>query len=384
MNYLLTLVVILGISMLMGKVVTRLRLPAVVGQLLGGVVVGPSILNWVQPNSFISTLAELGVVILMFIAGLSSDLHLLKLYLKPSLVVAVLGILVPVVSIYLLCRVHALSLATSLFIGVVFAATSVSISVVVLKENHALNTSAGMTILGAAVADDILSILLLGSVSTMLGLDPHNKSNLAVVLLMQGCFLIVIWGLLYAVTHWNLHWKALPDYGVLSGGIIWALLLAGLAESVQLSAVTGAFFAGMLVGQTPFKTVLNSRISTWGEIFLIPIFFVNVGLNMQLMGIVQQWPFFLALTELAVVTKFLGAYCGSRCFQFTWNEASTVGVGMISRGEVGLIVAEIGLKSHLIPSDYYASIVAAIIVTTIVAPLLLQFLIKDRHKYNLR
>lgn len=354
----------------MGKIFTKIKLPSVVGQLLAGVLIGPAILNIVKPTQLISSLAELGVVILMFIAGLESDLKLLKKYFKPSIVVAVMGIIFPVVGIFYTGKLFNLSNIENLFIGVIFAATSVSISVAVLKSLNALNDKSGVTILGAAVADDILSILLLSIVITFTtGSSSQGNANFIHIIFMQIGFFIFIWMLFILINKLKINLN--PAMAPMAGLIV-CLLLAALAEHVQISAITGAFFAGVLVSQTKYKGIVNDQVNQFGNLLFIPIFFVNVGLNMNINGIVQNVLLFFVLSISAVVTKFLGAYLGARCFKFSQLSATEIGVGMISRGEVGLIVAEIGLKNRLISDNYYSTIVASIILTTILAPVLLK------------
>ncbi len=384
MNYLLVLVLILLVAWLMGEAFERLQMPAVVGQLVGGFLLGPAVLNWVKPSSMIATFAELGVIVLMFLAGLESDLNLLKKYFKPSIVVAVLGIALPVISIYALGRFHALSTLESLFIGVIFAATSVSISVAVLKEMHALNTDAGVTILGAAVADDILSVLLLSAVVTIFGVsDDGPQLSLPMIVGLQVLFFLLIWGLYYVVKKFPIHiWKNWQSYVSLFA-LLFCLLMSGIAEDVQLSAITGAFFAGIIVSQTEYRKQVTVQVENFGMLLFVPIFFVNVGLNMQLGGIMNNVWLFIDLSLLAIITKFLGAYEGSRMFGFDHVSAAEVGAGMISRGEVGLIIAEMGLKSHLISENYYSTIIAAIVITTIVAPLILRPIISIKRRKNI-
>ncbi|KOY72005.1 cation:proton antiporter [Apilactobacillus kunkeei] len=370
MDYILSVSIILLASLITGKIFTKISLPPVVGQLIAGVIIGPAILNIVKPTNLISSLAELGVILLMFIAGLESDLKLLKKYFKPSIVVAIMGIIFPVVGIFYTSKLFALSNIESLFIGVIFAATSVSISVAVLKNMNALSTKQGVTILGAAVADDILSILLLSIVITFTsGSSVQGNPNIFLLILMQIGFFIFVWILFILVKQFKI--KLAPELAPIVGLIV-CLSLSALAEHVRISAITGAFFAGILVGQTNYKESVNRQTNQFGNLLFIPIFFVNVGLNMNISGIITNSSLFIILSIVAVLTKFLGAYLGSRFFKFNRLSATEIGVGMISRGEVGLIIADIGLKNNLISDNYYSTIIASIILTTIMAPLLLK------------
>lgn len=370
MDYILSISIILLAALIIGKIFSRISLPPVVGQLVAGIIIGPAIFNLVKPTNLISSLAELGVILLMFIAGLESDLKLLKQYFKPSIVVAIMGIIFPVIGIFYTSKLFALPNIESLFIGVIFAATSVSISVAVLKSMNALNTKSGVTILGAAVADDILSILLLSVIITFTsGSAAQGDPNIILLILMQIGFFIFVWILFILVNKFKI--KLNPTLAPIVGLIV-CLLLSVFAEHVKISAITGAFFAGILIGQTNYKESVNHQMNQFGNLLFIPIFFVNVGLNMNISGIVENASLFIVLSITAVITKFLGAYLGSRFFKFTRLSATEIGVGMISRGEVGLIIAELGLKNNIISDNYYSTIIASIILTTILAPLLLK------------
>ena len=186
---------------------------------------------------------------------------------------------------------------------------------------------------------------------------------------MQIGFFIFVWILFILVKQFKI--KLAPALAPIVGLIV-CLSLSALAEHVQISAITGAFFAGILVGQTKYKESVNCQMNQFGNLLFIPIFFVNVGLNMNISGIITNSSLFIILSIVAVITKFLGAYLGSRFFKFNRLSATEIGVGMISRGEVGLIIAEIGLKNNLISDNYYSTIIASIILTTILAPLLLK------------
>lgn len=370
MDFIPAILVILLSSIILGEFFKKLNMPSVVGQLLSGIIIGPALLNIIKPTNLISSLAELGVIILMFLAGLESDFQLLKKYFNPSVVIALIGIIFPVTGIFFIGELFHLSNVESLFIGVIFAATSVSISVAVLKSLDALNTKPGVTILGAAVADDILSIMLLSAAITFAGsTSSQNNTNILNSLLMQIGFFIFIWFLFILVKKININLK--PEYAPLLG-LVFCLLLSTFAEHVRISAITGAFFAGILIGQTKYKTSVNNQMDKFGNLLFIPIFFVNVGLNMNINGIMENVLLFLVLSIIAIVTKFLGAFLGARIFNFSRLSSTEIGVGMISRGEVGLVIAEIGLKNHLISDSYYSTIIAAIILTTILAPLLLK------------
>lgn len=379
MNQLLILAILLLTAICFRQLFLKIKLPTVLGYMFSGIFLGPSLLNVIHGSHLISSMAELGVIVLMFIAGLECDLKMLKKYFKPSITIAFLGIVFPVIGMYWMGQTLALSKIESLFIGIIFAATSVSISVAVLKELHRLKTKAGTTILGAAVADDILSILLLSIVIASTGIgDSNHQINLYYLISYQIGFFLLVWLLTFIAQKLSFNGleKIKPKLPILA--LVFALLLSGVAELVQVSAITGAFFAGIIISQTKYKESLTNQIDQFGQLFLIPLFFINVGLSVKLDGIFDNIGLFILMLIIAVLTKFIGAYSGARLFKLSRNNASKIGIGMISRGEVGLIIAEIGLKNQLISTEYYSTIIAVIIITTIITPILLRVIIKSK------
>lgn len=257
------------------------------------------------------------------------------------------------------------------------AATSVSISVAVLQEMQQLDSPQGATILAAAVVDDILVVLLLSIVSSLAGpiLQSGNKfPNLGVELLAQGGYLL----LLLVVSYWLVpRLMALAAHLLIPQAetviaLILCLGLAYLADLVGLSTIIGAFFAGLACGQTSYHKILSKKLNALGYALFIPIFFVSVGLQLTLTGLVQDWQLFLVLTVIGVLTKLIGAGGGAKLAGFSNASALVIGSGMVSRGEMALVIAQIGVHNHLLAPDRYSAVVGALILTTIVAPLLLK------------
>ena len=363
-----------------GMLASKIHIPEVVGQIIGGVILGPSVLGLIHRQNIVIALAGLGAALLMFGAGLTCDVDRLKKYFGPGIIVALFGVILPVGSIYLVCRYFQLSIIESAFIGIVFAATSVSISVAVLEEMKELTSSAGITILAAAVADDILSIVLLSVSIPILGVGRgHGNSDALFLIILQVVFFLFLW-LCYKII--TLLFRIF-DVNPAKAGIysfLLCLFLAGTAEMVRLSAVTGAFFAGLIISQTKFKRVLMARLKGLGSLLPIPIFFVSIGVDMHINGIYKHFLMFVILTVLAVVTKFIGAFIGAKLSRIDFANSVEIGAGMISRGEVGIVIAQAGLGSHFISTSYYSTLVAVIVVTTILAPLILKPIVLWKRK----
>ena len=371
------LCLILLFALIGGQIANRCGLPAVIGELLAGIVIGPAMLNWVQPSGLIKSFSDIGVVLLMFLAGLESDLAILKKLWKPSFLVATFGMVVPIVIAYLTGIAFKFSQTESLFLGITFAATSVSISVAVLQEMKKLETKEGMTILGAAVVDDLLSVILLSVVSSVTGThtDSANANlGLGLTLLLQLVYLVV----LLAASIWlfprilKLSERFLLPAAKPLVTIIIVLLAAFGAEKVGLSNVIGAFFVGLAFSRLPNKQKLQKSFTDIGYSLFIPIFFASIGLEMSITGIFKDGLLFIVLFVGSVISKLVGASVGAKMAGFSSSSAYQVGTGMISRGEMALVVAQIGLSNHLLAPAAYSTVVGVIVLTTLIAPIMLK------------
>ncbi|KRM13038.1 cation:proton antiporter [Paucilactobacillus suebicus] len=361
---------------IVGTLAQRFQIPAVIGQIVVGIILGPALLNIVHPNEILSFLAEIGVIILMFMAGLESDLQLLKRYLRPSLSVAVCGVIVPMVVFVVAGKVANLTTEHAVFWGITFAATSVSITVEVLQEMKRLNGKEGTTILGAAVVDDILAVLIL-SVFVTLTHDGGSGNQLPLQwsLLIQLVYFVAVYLFVKWVAPWvmRLGNRMLVNSAPTILSIVVCLTMAYVADLVGLSAVVGAFFAGIAVGQTSVRQEIENTVTPIGYAFFIPIFFVSIGLEMKFDGVLDQWVLILVLTILAVVTKLYGGAIGAKLTGFSWSSGLAVGAGMISRGEMALIIAQIGLSANILSGGQYSDLVIVIVLSTLIAPLMLKY-----------
>lgn len=358
-----------------GTLAQRFGVPAVIGQLLVGILIGPAVLNWVHTTHILSFLAELGVIILMFMAGLESDLQLLKKYLRPSLSVAVCGVFVPMVVFMAAGKLAHLTTSHAAFLAITFAATSVSITVEVLQEMKRLNGKEGTTILGAAVVDDILAVLIL---SVFVTLTHEGASGEQLPLQWSLLIQLVYFVAVYLFVKWLAPWvmrlgkMMLVNSASTILSIAICLAMAYVADLVGLSAVVGAFFAGIAIGQTNVSHEVERNITPIGYAFFIPIFFVSIGLEMTFDSFKDQWLLIVVLTLLAVVTKLYGGAIGAKLTGFSWHSGLAVGAGMISRGEMALIIAQIGLSAKIVTGDQYSDLVIVIVLSTLIAPLMLK------------
>lgn len=388
MNYefLLWIALILISTKVLGLLCKAVHLPEVVGALLAGVILGPSALGLMSMEGDTGTLltyvAEMGVIFLMFSAGLDTDLKELKANIGASFVTALIGVIVPLIGGmigYALYFGEDLSnydqMLQSLFVGVVLTATSVSITVETLREMGRLSGKVGMTILGAAIIDDILGMVVLAVVSSMK--DTSVKPTTVLIKIVLYFVLILI---LFMVTsrlefaiEKNDHKRRVAIFA-----IAFCFILAYVSEiGFGIADITGAYFAGVMLCQSKIRDYVDVKIHDVSTVFFSCIFFASVGLKVTLGGMtLKVWMFAVILTLIAIISKMVGCGLGAKICKFTWKESLQTGVGMISRGEVALIVAEKGRQVGLISEDLFAPIILVVIVTTLITPILLKVVVK--------
>ncbi len=356
----------------------RIGIPAVVGQLLVGVLLGSAGLNWVQSSELVHEFSEIGVILLMFLAGLESDLALLRKYLKPSLLVATFGVAFPLVLGAISGTAFQIDFQESFFFGIILSATAVSITVEVLKEMNVMNTKEGSTTLGASVMDDVLVVLVLSLSIPILTGTSSNGVSLPILLLEQ----IAYFGLIFMLVKWiapylvELAEKLFANSAVIIVSLVICLAMAYLADFVGLSAVIGAFFAGVAVSQTKVQHEVMHNVEALGYSVFVPIFFVSIGLDVSFENFKSQMLFIIVFTLIAVISKLLGGFTGSKIAGFSTNSSWMVGAGMVARGEMALIVLQIGYQAGLIDPSYYSPFVIIILLSTVIAPLILEFFTK--------
>lgn len=384
MEFIATLAGLLLATQVVAHLCRRVEIPEVIGQILVGIIVGPAILNWVHLDGMMDEFQEIGVIILMFIAGLESDLSLLKKYLRPAVIVAVIGVIVPVIVMGGASYLFGFTKMESLFIGVIFSATSVSISVAVLREFNRLDSREGATILGAAVADDIIGVIMLSIMISMINGSKGGHTNLPLglalllqVLFFGGTYLVVRWLAPYLM-HLSERLLTVAAPSVMA--MIICLGMAALADYVGLSGAVGSFFAGIAVANTHRKKTIDRSFIPIGYALFIPLFFVSVGLNMRFDNIQRSFVFVIVMTVLACLTKLVGCGAGAKLSGFNLPSSYVVGSGMVARGEMALITAQIGYEAHLMSSMYYSDVITVIILATVLAPFMLKHALKTAHK----
>jgi len=382
-----------------GFLASRLGLPVVLGELLAGVVLGPSALNiwqmhWLSPvgekgasvAGVFKVLAQVGVVILMFVAGLETDIQMAKRTLKPAFWAASGGVVLPMVSGYLFSRWVGFDWRQALFIGTILTATSVTITAQTLMNLSQIRSQAGSTILGAAVIDDVMGLIVLSlviAVSANSGAGGAGRWNSVVVPVtyMTGCLVAMFTAGPY-LTRWVMKHAARMQghYMKVAAALAIAFLMAFTAESLgKMAAITGAYLAGLFVASTPSHEPVTKDLRAMTNSFFGPMFLVSIGLDVNAWQSGGHLGFFALFLLVAIVGKIVGCGFGASFAGFGRRDSFIVGIGMIPRGEVGLITASIGFAAGLVTRDIYAQAVVLVLITTLVTPALLRYAFPREH-----
>ena len=386
------LALILLSTKLLGLVTQKFQMPQVVGALLAGLILGPAGLNILAETQFLSQISELGVIVLMFSAGMGTDIQELKNSGKAGFLVALLGVVVPLaMGTALAWAADRMGLMQSsgfmedVFIGTILTATSVSITVETLKEMGKLDTRVGNTILAAALIDDVLGLIALTMVSSLAG----GGERLPVVLLkILGFFVFtgVVGFAAYRLFAWMLrrqHNWATHRNSVLA--FVLCLVMAYCAEEFfGVADITGAYAAGLVVACTSKATYIQSKYNPLGYLLLTPVFFASIGINVQLAGMTGGLVVFsLLLLVVSVISKLAGCGLGAKLCGFSNRESVQVGVGMVCRGEVALIVANRGLSMGVLSPDLMTPVVITVVGGTILTPILLKLVFKGQTEHRM-
>ncbi|PFY16073.1 sodium:proton antiporter [Bacillus toyonensis] len=364
---------------LAGDLSVRLGQPSVLGKLIVGIVIGPAVLGWIENSELLTQLSNVGVILLMFMAGLETDLEELNANRNSSLAVALGGIILPFVGGYVSGLVMGMEQGNAVFLGLLLCATSVSISVQTLRDLGKMKTRESTTMLGAAVFDDILVVILLAFAMSFLGTDDVNLTMLILKKVVFFASIILIgWKGVPAIMRWLSPLRV--SESIVSAALIICFSFAYFGELLGIAGIIGAFAAGIAISQTNYKHEVEKKVEPIAYAMFVPVFFVSIGMNITFDGIGNQIWFILALTVIAVFTKLIGCGFGARMTGFDAKSSAIIGAGMVSRGEVALIIAGTGLSSGLLAQDYFTAIVIVVILTTMITPPMLKYTFGAKDK----
>ena len=375
----LDLAIIIIFAKFFGLVARRVKAPQVVGEIVAGLLIGPSVLHIVDQSDFISSMAEIGVILLMFSAGLETNLKdLLKTGFK-ALLIACSGVFVPLVGgtllymgFYGFSKLGTPEFYTALFVGVILTATSVSITVSTLREMGKLKGEIGQTIMSAAIIDDVIGIIVLTFVIGFKNPDSNpGKVVLSTALFFAAAVVIgiVIYKIFKLADMKYPHTRRIPIMG-----LALCFCLAYLAETYfGIADITGAYVAGVLLCSIKDSNYIAEKMDTNSYMLFGPVFFASIGLKTNLTAIDGNLILFcICFVLVGLICKIIGCGLVGKLCRFSWADSLKIGVGMMTRGEVALIVAQRGLKAEIIDSRYFTAVILLIVISSILTPVILK------------
>ena len=386
-QFLLALALILIFTKVFGLITAKVHLPQVVGALIAGIILGPSGIGLLTESDFLLKTSEIGVIMLMFIAGIDTDINDLKRTGPAACLIAVLGVAVPIIGcggtyfLFFERTADFTSIIKAVFVGVVFAATSVSITVETLNEMGKLKTPVGATLLSAAIIDDIIGIVVLSVVS---GLGDSDIKPGIVVLKILGFF---VFTLVVGFLVYKLFKKITINHEKSRRVAVWALafcfIMSYCAERIfGVADITGAYFAGVILcNLTGSRKYVAKKVTAASYLVFSPVFFAGIGLKTNLSGLNKSIILFaLVLAVMAVITKIVGCGAAAKICGMSGRDSLTVGIGMVARGEVALMVAQKGIDTGNISQNIFPAIVLCVVVAALITPVLLKLVISGSNK----
>ena len=376
------LAIIILSAKFLGLLARKFAAPQVVGEILAGLLIGPCMLNLVQGSDALSTFAEIGVVLLMFTTGLGTNIRELLKAGPIATFIACVGVFVPLVggtllysAFYGFAAVGTPEFFRALFIGTIMTATSVSITVATLQELGHLKSFLGTTIVSAAVIDDVIGIIVL---TCVIGASSGEGASLGGVLLNTVLFFLVAIGIGFVIHHamkWldarNPHTQRITIVS-----LAFCFAMAYLAEQhFGIADITGAYIAGIVLCSMSDAPYVERRVDISNYVIFAPVFFASIGLKTDISGLTPEILLFsVCFVLVALATKIIGCGLAAKICRFNWGDSLKVGVGMMTRGEVALIVAKKGLEVGVVDSVYFTAVILLIVVSSIATPLVLKML----------
>ena len=385
LRFIIDVALILFAAKAFGIIARKLHAHEVVGEIVAGLLIGPAVIGLVHQSDFISQMAEIGVIMLMFEAGLSTDMKKLKATGLKATFIACAGVFAPLImgavlfmSFYGYGPVGSDQFIKGLFIGTLMAATSVSITVAALKELGKLSSTVGTTIVSAAIIDDVIVIIVLTFVLSARGTGSSIWSTMLKAVLFFA-IAIISGFVVYKVFKWldarYEHTRRIPI-----AALCYCLFMAYVAERYfGIADITGAYVAGVVLCNLHDVKYVERKVDVSSYMVFAPIFFAGIGLKVSFESMNPTLLFFsIAFVIVSLVSKIIGCGSASKICRFGWNDSLKIGIGMMTRGEVALITAQKGLNAGLITSDYFTAVILMILVSSILAPILLKILYKNK------
>ncbi|MBK5251841.1 MAG: cation:proton antiporter [Peptostreptococcaceae bacterium] len=383
-DFLLQLALVLLAGNIGGLISKKFKQPQVLGQIIAGVLLGT---YFMEKTEIIYYFSQIGVIMLMFIAGIETDVNELNRSKGSSSLIALGGVSIPFALVCGGFYFFSGDLTLSIFMGVASMATSVSISVQTLRELNKLKSRQGMGILGAAIIDDVVGIILLSVAISVL--VPESGTGMTSVIVKLVVFFIIVAIVGIAVKDYskgNVSFLRLMgifniDRMLISYALIFTLAMAFLSEKMGVAAVTGAYFAGVILSMANGRHTITHNINRIGSVVFTPIFFVSIGMGINLTKISFGGLPELSFIFFAIIGKIIGCGLGAKISGFKWKQSLQIGIGMIPRAEVAIIIASLGVGLGVIGNEQLTAVVLMVLITTLITPSLLKLAFKEKEEY---
>lgn len=369
-KFLLDIGLIILVVKIFELITKQIHIPRVLGALLAGVVLGPSVLNIIQSTDVIDFFSKIGIIFIMFLAGMETSLKRFLSGTRNYIIIAFLGVVFPLVMGLLCSFAYKIDLEQNVFFGAVITATSVSITIQSLIDMQKIKTNVGIAILGAGVVDDILGVTFL----TIL-LNSANLTFLSFILIALKIILFFLIAIFIAyIMHNIFKWleeRSKPTEKLPIFSLAFALIFSYFAESFGVSGVIGAYIAGLAIGNTKQANYIKSNVDTLVWMLFSPIFFASIGLKLQTLALpFNVWLFVILFVTVAIFSKVIGNGLGAMLCGYSKSEALQIGLGMATRGEVALIMVEEALRLGIIGQEAFSIVVISILLITLISPVL--------------
>ena len=374
----------IGLIILVVKIFTiltqKIKMPKVLGGLIAGIVLGPAMLNIVQNSTILEALSKFGIILIMFLAGMETSIKKFIANSNKYVIIAATGVIVPLILGTIFSLIYIQDLKTNLFFGAVITATSVSITVETLIEMKKIKSSVGVAILGAGVVDDIIGILFLTIIINSGNLHINTFTIMIIKIILFFGIAIALGLLLFKVFE-KIEKKDTKTEQMPTYSIAFALILAYIAERLGVSGIIGAYIAGLVIGNTEKGRKVKGKIDLIVHMIFSPIFFASVGLNLTTLNFSKQaWIFIIIFTAVTIVSKIIGNGLGAKICGYTNDKAVQIGIGMATRGEVALIMANEAKKISLINEEIFSIVIITVLLVTLITPILLNYSFQTKNK----
>ena len=375
-KYLLDIGLIILVVKIFTMITQKIKMPKVLGGLIAGIVLGPAMLNVVQNSTILEALSKFGIILIMFLAGMETSIKKFISNSNKYVIIAVIGVVVPLILGTIFSLIYIQDLKTNLFFGAVITSTSVSITVETLIEMKKIKSSVGLAILGAGVVDDILGILFL---TIIMNSGNLHITTFALMILKIILFfgIAVILGLLLFKMFEKIEEKDTKTEQMPTYSIAFALILAYIAERLGVSGIIGAYIAGLVIGNTEKGRKVKGKIDLVVHMIFSPIFFASVGLKLTTLSFSRQvWIFIIIFTAVTIISKIIWNGLGAKICGYSKEKAIQIGIGMATRGEVALIIADEAKKIGLINEEVFSIVIITVMLVTLITPILLHYSFK--------